>query len=65
MAIDTNKIPEYNRIDYENDDLSVQRAKQEAINQQFASNQQFANEDNDQTVIKANAVTNIDNNNNS
>lgn len=51
MAIDTNKIPEYNRIDYENDDLSVQRAKQEAINRQFA------NEDNDQkTAVKANAA---------
>ena len=58
MAIDTNKIPEYNKIDYENDDLSVQRAKQEAINRQFA------NEDNDQkTTVKANAadVTNTNN----
>lgn len=54
MVIDTNKIPEYNRIDYENDDLSVQRAKQEAINRQFA------NEDNDQkTTVKANAADTI------
>ena len=27
-------IPEYNRIDYENDDLGVQKAKIEAIKQQ-------------------------------
>ena len=32
---DMNNIPEYNQIDTENDDLSVQDAKVEAIKQQL------------------------------
>ena len=33
--VDEKDIPEYNRIDYEYDDLGVQRAKREAIKKQF------------------------------
>lgn len=31
-----NNVPEYNRIDYENDTLNVQEAKQIAIQQQVS-----------------------------
>ena len=58
--MDINKIPEYNRIDYNNDDLIVQQAKLEAIKKQLDN-------ENNSTQVKANAIsvnTNNDSNNN-
>lgn len=37
--LDEKDIPEYNRIDYENDDLLVQEAKREAIRRQEEAEQ--------------------------
>lgn len=41
--MDNNQIPEYNRINYEKDDLAVQKAKQEAIDKQKEENKKENN----------------------